>query len=595
MQHRSHLHRAARWLRRAGIAGLLLAGIPAPVLAWETAHGGPDNTGFADVATAPAKDPRTLTDLGSFAPGAGPVVAPDGTVYVGNEQGKLMSFKPDGTPGWSRNLNRGEAILASPAIGADGTIYVIGVRQYTDHRVEPPVRVVATTLHRFSSSGGWLSQTPFPQHNGGGVTTAAPNFWRFNGAEIVMVPALYQREIDGGLDIRLLAFARDGGLVADQRATSLVPEVSGGADMPGWMVPICMATFHLGCLLGVDYTGTGPYPPPPPFSGVAIHTNPLGGTPWIALTDHYKDLVGFTFSTADYKFYEVFRTHDDNRFMRSAPSFLPEARSIVGSEDIARDDNGAQTGASRGGAILSGPNQNKAGPITGLQQIYGSATRLKDGRTALLGAHGELVLLNGIRVTKRMQLPGFAIVGAAASRTHLFVSTSSAIFTFDPASLAEVGRVERAGGGWSQPAIGPLGHVYAIVGRDLLVFPPPSNQAAGGPAPGTGPMIGDASGNASDNPAPQQPAQPAPQSAQTYKPPLTAGGNRLFACLNLDGDDCGKNDARQIAQAFCAKQGFAAADNIKTDSKKTTAETLDGQYCSKKKCKVFERITCTNG
>lgn len=544
--------------------------------AWETAHGKPDNTGFADVATAPAKDPRILSDLGSFAPGAGPVVAADGTVYVGTEQGKLLSFKPDGTPGWSRSLNRGEAIYASPAIGADGSIYVIGVRQYTDHRVEPPAKVVATTLHRFTASGGWASQTPFPDHAGGGLTTASPNLWRFNGAELVMVPALYKRAIDGGVDVRLLAFAPDGGLVADQRATSLVPETTGGGDLPGWAVPLCVATLYIGCLLGVDYAGTGPYPPPPPFPGIAIHTNPQGGTPWIALSDHHKDLVGFTFSLADHQFREVFRVHDDNRFLRSAPGFLPEARSIVGSEDIFRDSDGAQSGAEKGGAVLSGPNQNKAGPITGLQHIYGSATRLKDGRTALLGAHGELTLLNGIQVTRRLQLNGFAIVGAAASRTHLFVSTSAAFYTFDPASMTEAARFDRAGGGWSQPAIGPFGHVYAILGRDLAIFAPPANQPISGAMP-------DGSGAA---------PQPASVDKQSFKDPLTANNNRLFACERPDGDDCGKGDHRAIAKAFCQGKGFGRARDFDVKARKVKAETLDGQFCSKNKCKVFEEIVC---
>ncbi len=44
---------------------------------------------------------KTVGGIGTIAFGAGPVVAPDGTVYLGNEQGKLMSFKPDGTPGWA--------------------------------------------------------------------------------------------------------------------------------------------------------------------------------------------------------------------------------------------------------------------------------------------------------------------------------------------------------------------------------------------------------------------------------------------------------------------------------------------------------------
>jgi outer membrane protein assembly factor BamB len=84
---------------------------------WERAHADGANSGFAGVATAPAgRGSVSVPGLGTFAPGAGPVIAPDGTVYLGNEQGKLMSFKPDGTRGWSRDIAPGQSIVASPVI-----------------------------------------------------------------------------------------------------------------------------------------------------------------------------------------------------------------------------------------------------------------------------------------------------------------------------------------------------------------------------------------------------------------------------------------------------------------------------------------------
>jgi hypothetical protein len=556
---------------------------------WQTAHGKPDNTSLVDVPTAPAQTPRRIDNIGTIAPGAGPVVAPDGTVYVGNEQGKLMSFKPDGTPGWSRTLNSGEAILASPMIGSDGSVFVVGVKKYTDHRVEPAVKRVDSTLHRFTAGGGWASQTPFPEHNmGGGGTTASPNLWRFNGVELIMMTAPYRREVGGGIDIRLLAFTPDGALVADQRATSITPETTGGFGKPS----ICAApVITIFCYLGVDFTGPSSIAmPPPPLPGVGLHTNPLGGTPWILVSDHHKDFVGFTFSLADYKFYEVFRVHDDNRFMRSVPSFIPDQHSIIGVEDTERDNDGAQSGNGKGGVVFSGPNQAKAAPVTGLPAIYASATRMWDGRTALVGAKGELIVLNGMQVTARVKLADGSIVPAAASSTHLFVSTATAFQTIDPASLTEVARVNWGGGGISPPVIGPQGHVYAIAGQTLFVFGRPVTSNANGGAGGGPVVIGGGVYEDSGNPAPQ-PTQPTSQ-AQAYKPPLTGNGNRLFACEALDGDDCGKGDYRSIAKAFCAKQGYAQADDIDVDSKKVKAETLDGQFCSKNKCKVFDKIVC---
>ncbi|NJO34555.1 MAG: hypothetical protein HC869_16915, partial [Rhodospirillales bacterium] len=48
------------------------------------------------------------------------------------------------------------------------------------------------------------------------------------------------------------------------------------------------------------------------------------------------------------------------------------------------------------------------------------------------------------------------------------------------------------------------------------------------------------------------------------------------------------------ATAFCKKQGFVGAGKVDVDSKKVKAETLDGRFCSKNKCKVFEEIRCAN-
>jgi hypothetical protein len=118
------------------------------------------------------------------------------------------------------------------------------------------------------------------------------------------------------------------------------------------------------------------------------------------------------------------------------------------------------------------------------------------------------------------------------------------------------------------------------------VFPPPKQSPLGGATAGGG-TAGQGESVAT-NPEPSLP------SAKTFKDPMTASGNRLFACEELDQDDCGKGDHRTIAAAFCKKQGFAGAGDVDVDSKKVKAETLDGRFCSKTKCKVFEEIDCAN-
>jgi hypothetical protein len=574
---------------RACLIGLLaVAAAAGPVRAWETAHGPADNTGFVDVVTAPAQyAAKTIDNIGTFASGAGPVVAPDGTVYLANQEGKLMSFKPDGTPGWSRTIAAGQRIVSSPAIGSDGTIYVLSVAVSTDHRVNPPVTRVDSTLHRFNHGGAYLGQTPLPDHNGAGGTTAPPNLWRYNGTDLVIVPAVYRRQVGGGFDVRLLAFSQTGALVVDQRATSIVPEAYGGIDLPAWAEAWCFVPPHGAflCYLMAESDFPGPpggedYPQPPAFPGVGIYTNPLGGTPFILLSDNFQDLVGFVLSGG--AFQEVFRTHDANRFMRSAPAILPDKHAIIGTEDLKRGDIGDPKGAGSGGAVFSGPNLNGLAPVTGLQAVFATPTRLADGRTVLVGRGGQMAVLSGRNVDQTLSLADSSWTSPAASHTHLFVSTRSAFQTFDASMLAEVAHVGWSGGGESPPAIGPTGYVYAIAGNTLYVFPPGKQLPASGIDPQTGTVVVSIDPDATT------------QDSKTYKPPLTTGGNRLFACEKLDGDDCGKGDYQTIATAFCRKEGFVGAGHIEVDSRKVKAETLDGQFCSKKKCKVFDQIICAN-
>ncbi|HEV8391877.1 MAG TPA: hypothetical protein VGQ35_18640 [Dongiaceae bacterium] len=80
--------------------------------------------------------------------------------------------------------------------------------------------------------------------------------------------------------------------------------------------------------------------------------------------------------------------------------------------------------------------------------------------------------------------------------------------------------------------------------------------------------------------------------SQTYEPPLTTNGNRLFACQELDGDDCDKGDYKKISLAWCRKQGYPTVNDYDVDHERIKAETLDRRYCSKKKCKVFDWIDC---
>ncbi|HKP27455.1 MAG TPA: hypothetical protein VJV39_26540, partial [Dongiaceae bacterium] len=240
--------------------------------AWEFAHGDRDNSGFANVTTAPARGGSvSVPGLGRFALGAGPVIAPDGTVYVGTVGGKLTALHADGSKFWSRDITPGESIVASPAISSDGSVYVIGVKTATDESVNPPVTTVSSTLHRFNNSGAWLSQTPLPDDRGAGPAAfAPPMIWRSGGAEAIMIPIVYRHKYGGGHTLQLFALSLTGQVLASAKVGSVVPQIVGGTGRPGWVESSCLVPV-LGwplCLGGKAYDA-------PPHSGPFGQVSPV--------------------------------------------------------------------------------------------------------------------------------------------------------------------------------------------------------------------------------------------------------------------------------------------------------------------------------
>jgi outer membrane protein assembly factor BamB len=87
------------------------------------------NTGFVDAVTVLAAAASRTLSLGTFAALAGPAVATDGTVFLGTREGTVIALHADGRVYWDRQLADGETIVTSPAVGSDGSVYVVGVRE----------------------------------------------------------------------------------------------------------------------------------------------------------------------------------------------------------------------------------------------------------------------------------------------------------------------------------------------------------------------------------------------------------------------------------------------------------------------------------
>jgi len=84
--------------------GALVAGVLPASAQWRYAHSNAANSGFARVDTLPALSPNVYL-AGPVAPGANPVIGPDGTVYLGTIDGVLHAYHPNGSTYWSRKIN----------------------------------------------------------------------------------------------------------------------------------------------------------------------------------------------------------------------------------------------------------------------------------------------------------------------------------------------------------------------------------------------------------------------------------------------------------------------------------------------------------
>ena len=446
-----------------------LAGILSVLSQAQWAHAGTSNDGFTDVVTAPAASPSVGRLFpGTFARGVAPVFGPGGLLFIGNEPGRLFAFRPDdATEVWSRQLPNEQGIKASAVVGADGSIYVVGV---TGHKSrQGTLEGQQATLYKFNASGGVVWQTDFPTvYQENGYTTAPPNIWNSGGVEVIMVPAFYRTPVGNAVSVHLDAFSStDGKALADATVTDVPQTITGDSNWPeifGYSEP-CVADPHY-------LLPSLPSPPLPPLPRVAVSAAPVGG-PWVIVSDGMQDVVGYNFNLPG-QFIERFRAHDTTRKAASGPMILPDGHSATGAAD----------GNDGGRITFSGPNGAKLKDVKAPGGILGTPSRTANGEIVAVGytpdclySSGFVTMLNSDGVLHQFSLTGQTLASAAVFRNHAFVATASGLATLDAGTLKPIQFFEWSfggqGGQWP-PAIGPDGRVYAI-DQELVPPEPPNN------------------------------------------------------------------------------------------------------------------------
>lgn len=451
----------------AVVCGAIVQVTTPAIGAWERFHGDAANRGFADVDTKPAAGGSlSVPGLGTFALGAGPVIAPEGTVYLGTQEGKLIALHADGKPFWSRDIDADESIVASPAIGADGRVYVIGAKVKITKFGTIKKTQIGSTLYAFNTTGALLMRTPIPSQGLRAPTTAPPNIVSVGGKEIILSPAIYKNRNISGVEMRLIGFSPNGGVVLDQLVAGQPGTATGGATAKGkgisasdalCLIPPGGFVYCAICGFGqCDYNPPRDPGAPPPMPGVGVFTFAGGGAPHVIVSDQRHIIRGFT-ATSAAGLTKTFQVRDDGRSFVSAPMVLPDGHTLV------------STG--RGEIVFAGPNASKLAPVASPGIVYGPATRTVNGFAVVAGTNGLSVLKDG-NLVSQMSLPP-SHTSAAASRTHIFVSTTDAFVTLDADAQLKLQSFDWVGGGKSPPAIGPDGRVYAIASDILFIFPPP--------------------------------------------------------------------------------------------------------------------------
>jgi outer membrane protein assembly factor BamB len=90
--------------------------------------------------------------LANFNGSSSPALAPDGTIFAGTFDGKLLAITPHGQIKWK--FNAGREIKSSPAVADDGTIY-FGSRDRSFYAVTPEGKRKWTF-----ATGAWIDSSP---------------------------------------------------------------------------------------------------------------------------------------------------------------------------------------------------------------------------------------------------------------------------------------------------------------------------------------------------------------------------------------------------------------------------------------------------
>ena len=261
--------------------------------------------------------------------------------------------------------------------------------------------------------------------------------------------------------------------------------------------------------------------------------------------------------------------------LASPPMVLPDGHTLVG------------TAGDSGAVVFAGPNGIKLSPVTGLRSPVTPRRPAPPMGSPWSSdrSHGRRVRGAERRASaSRMSTcPASRSRSAAASRTHLFVSTASALYTYDADGHDPAGEVRLA----RRRAVAAGDRA----GRPRLRRSPRTPCSSSGAA--EEPFLayrraqgGELQCRLARSLQARRPARSPQPASQTYQPPLTRSGKRLYACQDLTGTAA----ARRSPPASASSRASPGRQDRHADREGAGRDPR--RPACQKKCKVFEVIVC---
>jgi outer membrane protein assembly factor BamB len=386
--------------------------------------------GFRAVHSRYALQPAwTVNVIG--APASSPVVAEDGTIYIGDTQGRLVAVNPDGGTNWMVTLPGG-GILSTPAVAEDSNIYIISTTRRADR--------FRSTLHSVAPDGTLRWSSEFPTELS---TSASPTTWGFEQHVYIFVYTGFW----------LLIYDELGTLLLQEKSTLCVT-ITGGTGILGDILDTLWEIITEG---GVDFDTSGFLPPPIPTAAVVDSSNLTPpGQPIVVNVSRCGVLVRRWSPPSLTTMWS--HSFDPDGYYFSSPAVTPFGTLVVGRED----------GRVLAYAVDTGERlwQYEAG-----ESVFSTPASFGRQWFIVSSSHLHVIDFNGDPL-HIFELPGPTLSSPALTGSLVYLQFEEGLhtFSFDLATYS----VDGSGGryAFTSPAAGPDGAIYVALGaRGLRAYP----------------------------------------------------------------------------------------------------------------------------